>query len=116
MDLVQQLGMVLGTAGAAFVSTWGLLVRPMQKQMGGVRSGVRDAEVLRDRVLTLEHQVEELREKQGGSQGKIEVLQERNAKFVTSDEFATYSSATTSAVNQLTEKVGRAIGMLEARR
>jgi hypothetical protein len=123
MELAQQIAIGIGTAAAAFGSTWTLLIRPLhnqvgtvQKQVGTVQTGFDEATLLRDRVLVLEQKVEELEEKQGGSQGKIERIQERHAKFVTSEEFATYSRATTEAVNGLTEKVGRAIGMLEARR
>lgn len=125
MDLSEIAGLV-GTGVATFAATWAGLVRPLKarsidpaelhavsarldeirKDVGKLKGGVaRHDEVGKAHEKTAE-----------SAMRRVERIEERLAKTVTDEEFGAYTQQTTTAINGLTERVGRAIGALDALR
>jgi Mg2+ and Co2+ transporter CorA len=112
ITLTQAMGMLL-SAVATFLATWLSLVRPLKASLAGTPSTDQhrkvESKVARheERIAAMTQALAELRE-------SLKRLEERCNRAVTDDEFAVYMRGTTDAINTLTEKVGRAAGILEA--
>lgn len=125
MDLAQ-LGTLIGTGVATFLATWAGLVRPLKnrsadpKQVAAIGRKLDD---LREELAGCKQSVTRLDTRAEGHEKsresvdrRIERLEERLARTVTDEEFAAYTQQTTTSVNGLTERVGRAIGAIDALR
>ena len=129
MDLPATIGAVIGTGAATFVGTWITLLRPLSKRVNEVES----TNVSSSSIADIRTDVIEIRQENAGNRltkvetqhhGIEETLKQINERLlrietnqraaVTDEEFGTYVAETTKTVNQLTEKVGRAIGIIES--
>jgi|SRR3990172_2475500 len=118
MDLVEVgglLGASLGAAAASFVASWAAFARPLKKQINEAAAApapkLPEPEVsgkdLDDLKQEHRHTIEKL-------EARVNANETRLNNCVTSDEFSAYTGHTTQSINQLTEKVGRVTGVLEA--
>lgn len=125
MELVE-FAQLVGTGLATFAATWATLVRPMKNRtadprdvnaIGGKLDQLRSAlDDLRTQVARLETRLEGYENSAKSSDRRIEKIEERMARTVTVEEFAAYTRQTTEALNGLAERLGRAIGALDALR
>lgn len=108
MDLsaVEAAGALLGTATASFIASWFSIGRPLKKQLEDAEPTAK-LDLFGHRIKELEHQLDKVA-------SRVEHNENRTSRMVTDDEFATYTSHTTKAVQNLTEKVGHVTGALEA--
>lgn len=129
MDLTQAASLI-GTGLATFAATWAGLVRPMKNRQADpkqVNAIGRKLDELRDElragldevkraVTRLETRAEGQEKARESFDRRAERIEERIARSVTDEEFAAYTQQTTTALNGLTDRVGRAIGALDALR
>lgn len=123
MELVD-LASFVGTGLATFGATWATLVRPMKNRaadprdvtaIGGKLDQLRESvDTLRTSVARLETRLEGQENSVKNTDRRVERVEERMSRTVTDEEFAAYTQQTTSAINGMTERLGRAIGALDA--
>lgn len=123
---VLELAQLVGTGAATFLATWATLVRPMKARSADPRAvealgtkldGLKsDVDELKTTQARLETRIENHEKSLKNGDRKTEKLEERLSRTVTDEEFAAYTQQTTTAINGLTERVGRAIGALDALR
>lgn len=123
---VVEVAKLLGTGLATFGATWAALVRPMRSRAadpGHVKTLGLKLDELRNSVdelktvlVRVETRAEGQEKAAKNTDRKVEKLEERLARTVTDEEFGAYTQQTTNAINGLTERVGRAIGALDALR
>lgn len=116
-DIAVAIGTGLGAAGATFWATWAKLIKPLSTRVeehAKVTVSAEDFQKVRDAsqantqaVQALQKDLEEIKQTQRD-------ITEQLRHCVTDDEFASYTGQTTGLINGLTEKVGRATGVLEA--
>jgi hypothetical protein len=113
------IGTGIGTlVGAAYLA-WIKLVMPaiqssvtpaVQKSVAESAVPTAEFQKLRDAVQLLQNLEKTLDE----IKANLKALDERLRRCVTDEEFAAYTAQSTAHINGLTEKVGRATGVLEA--
>lgn len=129
------LGTFVGSSAAAFGVVWMTLGKKLREDVRDVETrsvktedidGLREklgasekecqerfgrlegrASVLETKVTTQESQVKE-------NASRVDRIQERMGSFVTDEEFQTDKNHTAQSLSSLTEKIGRAVGALEA--
>ena len=113
------IGTALGTAAGAAYLAWTKVVMPaiqssvtpaVQKSVAESAVPLADFQKVRDDVQTLKNLEKTLDE----IKGSLKALDDRLRRCVTDEEFASYTAQSTAHINGLTEKVGRATGVLEA--
>jgi predicted RNase H-like nuclease (RuvC/YqgF family) len=120
------IGTIIGTAIATLAAggSYFGVVRPMQKKLGGVEEHGGDIEKHGSRIQELESTIkqqtrdlEKLERELNSAQSRLEArnnsIDTRLQQCVTDEEFQAYTASTTQAITGLTEKVGRATGVLE---
>lgn len=103
---LESLGALFGAAVASCGASWVAFARPLKRQIEASEPSAK-LEVLTHRITALEAKIDKLVD-------RVETNESRASRMVTDEEFATYSSHTTKAVQNLTEKVGHVTGALEA--
>lgn len=115
MQLIEFLGGIAGAAGASFATSWAAFARPLKKQIDELAVAPRPTlpppEVTNKDIDELKAEIRRGFERM---EARCTSIENRQNNAVTSDEFAAYTNHTTTSVNQLTEKVGRVTGVIEA--
>ncbi len=104
---IEELGKLLGAAAAGALGGFAGLSSKIPDR---VKKGIAEDEslaLLRQRLDDIKRDVEETKE-------SLKRLEERAARFISDEEFSTYTAQTSAAVTALTEKVGHATGAIES--
>lgn len=119
MDLVQ-LGQFIGAVVAGFGASWAVIGRPLSKKLEETRvlaAAPSDETLrLRDRLTQVESAHRRYDETHAEHKERFVRLEQRQERSVSDDEFSAHTASTAKSINALTEKVGRAIGALDALR
>jgi molybdopterin converting factor small subunit len=123
-DVLLSLGTSLGAVTAAAVGSYFTLLRPLAKRADETESKSVDKSqvdelkdsmaMLRDRVTHLESDSKHAAEYRQSTDARLGRIEQDLKRTVSDEEFATHTKETTKVVNQLTDKLGRAIGVLES--
>lgn len=108
----------IGAALAAFGATWVGLVAKMQRKVSADQQKIRELTTKLnelERALTeTKESLKNTKENHNALLGRFERADEQLRRTVTDDEFGAYTRQTTTAVNGLTERVSRVMGVLDA--
>lgn len=74
----------------------------------------KEAEAARTRLTQIETELRGVNEQHREVQNRVRQIEQAQRSLVTDEEFQAHVSETTKSVNQLTEKMGRAIGVIES--
>lgn len=124
MDITE-LGGLLGAAAASFGASWLTFARPLKRQLEETAHTAQtrttgqathhDIDELRKDFKAA---VEEFKSEQRRGLEKIEqrctLIEHRQNTAVTTEEFSAFTTHSAQTLNQLTEKLGRVTGVLEA--
>lgn len=129
-ESARQLGEYMAAIAAALGTTWLALVRPLARRVSiqeeawspeqvqrlanacdALKATLSQKETELGKIATL---VEQLQEDRRRLFQLIEKLEEKQARMVTDEEFATYVAATTENLRGLVEKLGNVCGQIEA--
>jgi hypothetical protein len=117
VDLLQ-IGQFVGAVVAGFGASWAAFGRPLSKQLEETKilATAPSAETLalRDRLTKVEAAHTRYDQLHDAHQQRFVRVEQRQEHAVSDEEFSTHQQATAKSINTLTEKVGRAIGTLEA--
>lgn len=115
-----------GIVGATFAATYGALVRPLDKRITAAAIAcdpkvVEDVQELRKKLEALQETVVKHHARGESIEDAVERamdaqrrLEDRVARTVTDEEFATYVAANNSQLSSMIEKVGHVCGSIEA--
>lgn len=116
-ELAISIGTGLGACGATFWATWAKLVKPLSQRVEDHAKATvapEDFQTVRDDARSAAQALTTLQKDMTEVKDALKDLAESLRHCVTDDEFASYTGQTTGLINGLTEKVGRATGVLEA--
>ena len=103
---IEEIAKLLGAAAAGAVAGFAGMAKVPSK----IKKGIAEDEsiaLVRQRLTAIEQDMTEIKE-------AMRRLEDRSARTVSDEEFATYTSHTSAAVTALTEKIGHATGAIEA--
>lgn len=127
MDLVE-LGGLLGAAAASFGASWLTFARPLKRQLeesaqsrtpSADQVTQHDLDEVKDELRKdIKEAVEEIKRDHRRGIEKIEnrctAIETRQNTAVTTEEFSAFTTHSSQTLNQLTEKIGRVTGVMEA--